>query len=158
MLCILCYLKLKKSDITQKDLIQLCPSCREHNEFMAKFNKADAMADGNNICRAITCTLKPIYHTVDPESIVGMYQKIIKTVIRQCKTPAYFEGVFEVTQQGVLHIHAYACLRKTNYARLMCRLRRLGFCKVTTPQNLAGWVEYMYKEFNYEFPIISISS
>lgn len=108
---------------------------------------ADMCADTSNVVRAVTITVRPSLHGVDPKVLNKMLNNIIKSHVCSTRGNLYTETCYEFTQAGVIHWHSLYVGRISNIARLLAALRRtFGFCMVKTPNQLIGWRNYMRKE------------
>lgn len=105
--------------------------------------------DPRNQIRALTITLKPVYHSVNPRKMRKHIVDETKSFICKCKTPLFCELDWEFTSGLILHAHGYAIGRKTTLARLSAMYRSFGYTCVKTPDNLRGWQEYCKKEQVY---------
>lgn len=109
-----------------------------------------AASDDLNVIKAVTITLRPQLHKLDPRASHKMLRDIIQQHVCRARKKIFIEIHTEFTQACVIHWHGTFIGRSTTIAKLCSRLRRdLGFLYIKTPTNLTGWIEYTEKENSF---------
>lgn len=159
--CITCWIKFlnkKTKGIDDHYLMNLCPNCKKALQ-APLFTMTQALADEKNSVHAVTCTLMPKYHHIPSDQVRDVYNNMVKHYLNNRRTPNYFEGYFEFTEQGVIHMHAYVVGRKNVVSQLYTAFRRIGFVLVKPIFDSETWITYILKEQDGDSPTpIKISS
>ncbi len=103
-----------------------------------------------NVLKAVTVTLRPSLHGIEPLFIRRMIRDISKAFICKVRNAFFCEIHYEFTKALVLHMHVLLIGRKTTVSRIVANYRQsFGFLCVKDIHSLQGWVKYMSKEDVY---------
>ncbi len=112
--------------------------------------RKSAAADERNVLKAVTVTLRPSLHGVDPLSIRRMIRDISKAFVCKCRSSLFIEIHYEMTKALVCHMHLLLIGRKSTLSTIVANYRRsFGFLCVKNIHNASGWITYMGKEDVY---------
>jgi len=104
----------------------------------------------DNANKAVTVTLRPSLHIIDPELIRYKIANLTKKIISSYKKKSYVEIHYEFTKTMVLHMHLTAIGPRSIIGRLIANYRRdFGHVLVKDMFNAIKWQEYCTKEDAY---------
>jgi len=113
-------------------------------------NRLNCASDPNNVCKAVTVTLRPSMQKLDPELVRYKIANLTKKIISSYKKKAYVEIHYEFTKAMVLHMHLTAIGPRSIIGRLIANYRRdFGHVLVKDMFNAKKWQEYCTKEDVY---------
>ncbi len=119
---------------------------------------AKYLAHSRKKVSALTLTLKPIYHCVDPDVMSMRIYKSLKLFFGLMRKMRFCVKLwFEFTENGILHLHGFFCGSAYSTAKFLAYWRRTyGFVLRKTPKDLAGWLKYCGKD-QKEMPFVPIT-
>lgn len=109
---------------------------------------ADMLAEEDTIVRAVTVTLHPKLHGINPKLMTKKFKNDIISLFHRARKDIYIEAHFELTKNFIWHSHL-AIYAKSRYhiAKFLAFCRKsYGFCIVKEVKNLSKWLDYIDKE------------